>query len=66
MASFPVYHVNLRCNGCGKVIKVMGDTAGHARQLAAVAGWKAGRKTVRRGRFIFDACRDCRLPEDYA
>lgn len=65
MASFPVYFVNLRCNGCGTVIKVMGGTAAHARDLAAVAGWRAGHKRAGRGRFVFDACRNCDLPEGY-
>lgn len=65
MASFPVYYVNLRCNGCGTVIKTMGDAAAQARELAALAGWRTGRKRIGHGRFVFDACRDCDLPEDY-
>lgn len=65
MASVPAWHVNLRCDGCGRIIKVLGDNAAHARELAAFAGWTSGRKAVRRGRFIFDACQDCKLPEGY-
>ncbi len=65
MTSFPVYFTNLRCDGCGKVIKVMGETAPRARQLASAAGWRAGREPRGKGRHLFDACRDCELPEGY-
>ena len=65
MASVPVYHVNLRCNGCQKIIRVLGDTAAQARELAAAAGWTSGRQHVGRGKRTFDACRDCELPEGY-
>ena len=65
MSSFNVIHVSLRCNGCGKVIQVMGDTAAHARELAAVAGWRAGRQRQGRSRPIFDACPGCDVPEGY-
>ncbi len=66
MASFPVYFTNLRCDGCGKVIKIMGDTAAHARRLAALAGWRSGLRRQGRGRSVYDACQDCDLPEGYA
>ncbi len=66
MTSFQVFYVNLRCDGCGKVVKVMGETAAVARELASAAGWQSGRQPRGRSRPIFDACRDCELPEGYA
>lgn len=65
MASFPVYFVNLRCNGCQKIIKVLGDTVAQARDLAAAAGWTSGRQHAGLGKRIFDACQNCELPEGY-
>lgn len=65
MTSFAVYFTNLRCDRCGKEIKIMGDTAAHARELAAIAGWKSGRKVTGRGKRVSDACPDCELPEGY-
>lgn len=65
MASFPVHLVNLRCDGCGREIRTLEETAAKARDLAAVAGWTSGRKVIGMGRRVFDACRDCDLPEGY-
>lgn len=65
MTSFVVHFTNLRCDGCGREIKVMGGTAAGARELAALAGWTSGRKVIGRGKRLHDACRDCELPEGY-
>lgn len=65
MASFPVYHVNLRCDGCQEVIRVMGETAALARKRAAASGWTSGRQHAGLGKRTFDACQNCELPEGY-
>jgi hypothetical protein len=59
-----VGRTHLRCDGCKKIRDYMALDITAARIEAAKDGWRYATKKDR-ARHTFDACADCKIPDDF-